>query len=33
MKNLLEFAKNYKENPLGKDNLDPWDIGYYKRAY
>lgn len=33
MQNLLEFAKNYKENPLQKNKLDPWDITYYMRAY
>ncbi|KRX03839.1 hypothetical protein PPERSA_04634 [Pseudocohnilembus persalinus] len=33
MKDLLEFAQNYEQNPLKKDSLDPWDINYYKRAY
>lgn len=30
---MTEFAKEYKENPLGKDKLDPWDFSFYMRAY
>lgn len=30
---MTEFAKNYKENPLNKDKVEPWDFNYYMRAY
>jgi len=33
IKNLIDFAKNYKLNKLIKDNLDPWDMMYYTRLY
>ena len=37
MKQLLEFAKNYKENPLkiskSEEQLKPWDINYYSRVF
>jgi Zn-dependent oligopeptidase len=33
IENLTKFAKEFKENPLKKDKLDPWDNTYYSRAY
>ncbi|MBA42796.1 MAG: hypothetical protein CMF62_02165 [Magnetococcales bacterium] len=33
MKKLTEFAKKYEDNPLTKDELDPWDLSFYLRAY
>lgn len=33
MEKLTKFAKEYKENPLKKEKLDPWDITYYSRVY
>jgi thimet oligopeptidase len=30
---LLKFAQNYKENPLHKNSLDPWDNRFYSRAF
>jgi Zn-dependent oligopeptidase len=33
MNDLINFAKSYDENPLIKDQLDPWDFPYYMRVF
>lgn len=33
MEELFEFAQQYQDTPLNKDQLDPWDLPLYMRLY